>query len=69
MPQKDPILEALEQCERSLEQLKSDRHLTDHAGDTFAQLGQRVDEVLEERRVLGERRQALRQDGDRRQSH
>ena len=66
--EKDPILEALEQCERSLEQLSSANSLTDQARDTFAQLGQRVDAVLEERRVSGERRHEKRSDPDRRRA-
>jgi len=65
---KDPVLEALEDCQKSLEQLRSEKHLTEQAADTFAQLGQRVDAVLEERRITGERRQAPRQDPDRRGS-
>lgn len=64
--EKDPVLEALEQCEKILEQLRSEKHLTDQALNTFAELGHRVNGVLEDRRAGGERRQAPRDNPNRR---
>jgi hypothetical protein len=65
---KDPVLEALEDCRTRLEALKLDEQLTQQAGPAFAELGERVDAVLEERRSLGDRRASARPGGQRRET-
>jgi hypothetical protein len=65
-PEHDPILEALENCRVRLEKLKLGEQLTEQAGPTFAELGQRVDAVLEERRTNSDRRGLPRRSAERR---
>ena len=64
--EKDPVLEALEDCRTRLETLKRGDQLTRQAGPAFAELGERVDAVLEDRRRLSDRRASARPGGERR---
>lgn len=56
MKNDDPITEALADAEAKLQKLKSRDQLTAEAQRVFAELGFRVDAVLEERRTGGDRR-------------
>ena len=60
MADKDPVTEALADAEAKLKQLKSDDQLSTDARAVFAELGSRVDAVLEERRSGRERRATIR---------
>lgn len=60
MTYKDPITEALAAAEAKLQELKSRDQLTADARQVFAELGSRVEAVLEERRIGGDRRGAPR---------
>ena len=59
---KDPVTEALADAEAKLQKLKSRDQLTADAREVFAELGLRVDAVLEERRTGTDRRTARRSD-------
>ena len=65
----DPVTEALADAEAKLQKLKSQDQLVTEAREVFAELGTRVDAVLEERRS-GRDRRATRRDlvEDRRRS-
>ena len=56
MDEKDPVTEALADAEAKLQKLKSQDQLVTDAREVFAELGSRVDAVLEERRSGRERR-------------
>ena len=60
MDDKDPVTEALADAEAKLKQLKSSDQLSTDARAVFAELGSRVDAVLEERRSGRDRRAAIR---------
>lgn len=60
MNDRDPITEALADAEAKLQKLKSRDQLTSDARQIFAELGSRVDAVLEERRTGSDRRDAPR---------
>lgn len=60
MSDKDPVIEALADAEAKLQKLKSRDQLTADAQQVFAELGSRVDAVLEERRGGADRRSAAR---------
>lgn len=60
MSDKDPVTEALAEAEAKLEHLKSRDRLATEAQRVFAELGSRVDAVLEERRTGRDRRVAPR---------
>lgn len=69
MDDKDPVTEALTDAEAKLQKLKSRDQLVADAREVFAELGSRVDAVLEERRSGRERRSAAREEViDRRRS-
>jgi hypothetical protein len=61
MKNNDPITEALTEAEEKLRQLKSSDQLVTEAQQVFAELGTRVDAVLEERRSGRDRRVAARE--------
>ena len=56
MDEKDPVTEALADAEAKLQKLKSQDQLVTEAQDVFAELGSRVEAVLEERRSGRDRR-------------
>jgi hypothetical protein len=56
MEDHDPITEALTEAEEKLRKLKSSDQLVTEAQQVFAELGSRVDAVLEERRSGRDRR-------------
>lgn len=60
MDDKDPVTEALTDAEAKLQKLKSRDQLVTDAREVFAELGSRVDAVLEERRSGRDRRSATR---------
>lgn len=60
MENNDPITEALTEAEEKLRKLKSSDQLVTEAQQVFAELGSRVDAVLEERRSGRDRRVAPR---------
>lgn len=69
MDDKDPVTEALTDAEAKLQKLKSRDQLVTDAREVFAELGSRVDAVLEERRSGRDRRLAPRDEViDRRRS-
>ena len=70
MNDRDPVTEALAEAEAKLQKLKSRDQLTSSdARRVFAELGSRVDAVLEERRTGADRRSVARRGvRDRRQS-
>ncbi|HVJ28045.1 MAG TPA: hypothetical protein VM493_10915 [Vicinamibacterales bacterium] len=61
MKNNDPITEALTEAEEKLRKLKSSDQLVSEAQQVFAELGTRVDAVLEERRSGRDRRVAARE--------
>jgi hypothetical protein len=61
MDDKDPVTEALADAEAKLQKLKDNDQLSTDARAVFAELGSRVDAVLEERRSGRERRATLRE--------
>ena len=62
MDEKDPVTEALADAEAKLQKLKSqDQLVTEEAREVFAELGTRVDAVLEERRSGRDRRATRRE--------
>ena len=61
MEDKDPITEALAEAEAKLRKLKSKDQLANEAQQVFAELGTRVDAVLEERRSGRDRRAQRRE--------
>jgi hypothetical protein len=61
MENNDPITEALTEAEEKLRKLKSSDQLVTEAQQVFAELGTRVDAVLEERRSGRDRRVAPRE--------
>ena len=69
MNEQDPVAEALADAEAKLEKLKSSDQLATDAQKVFAELGSRIDAVLEERRTGRDRRAARRpKDPERRAS-
>lgn len=60
MDDQDPIMDALADAEAKLQRLKSVNQLTTDAQRIFAELGLRVDAVLQERRSGTDRRGELR---------
>ena len=60
MDDKDPVTEALVDAEAKLQKLKSRDQLATDAREVFAELGSRVEAVLEERRSGQDRRTAQR---------
>ena len=61
MNEKDPVTEALAEAEAKLQHLKSrDKLTSSDARRVFAELGSRVDAVLEERRTGADRRSVAR---------
>ncbi len=56
MDDKDPVTEALTEAEAKLRKLQSSDQLAAEAQQIFAELGTRVDAVLEERRSGRDRR-------------
>jgi hypothetical protein len=61
MDDKDPVAEALADAEAKLKRLKSKDQLSTEARAVFAELGSRVDAVLEERRSGRDRRARIRE--------
>ena len=61
MDEKDPVTEALADAEAKLQKLKSQDQLLTEAREVFAELGSRVDAVLEERRSGCDRRSTPRE--------
>lgn len=61
MKNNDPVTEALTEAEEKLRKLKSSDQLVTEAQQVFAELGTRVDAVLEERRSGRDRRVAPRE--------
>ena len=61
MENNDPVTEALTEAEEKLRKLKSSDQLVTEAQQVFAELGTRVDAVLEERRSGRDRRVAPRE--------
>ena len=61
MNDKDPVTKALTEAEAKLQKLKSRDQLVTEAREVFAELGSRVDAVLEERRSGLDRRSAPRE--------
>ena len=61
MDNKDPVTQALTEAEAKLQKLKSRDQLVTEAREVFAELGSRVDAVLEERRSGRDRRSAPRE--------
>ena len=61
MEDKDPVSEALADAEAKLRKLKSNDQLATEARAVFAELGSRVDAVLEERRSGRDRRASIRE--------
>lgn len=59
--EKDPVTEALADAEAKLQKLKSQDQLVTEAREVFAELGTRVDAVLEERRSGADRRATRRE--------
>lgn len=56
MEPNDPVTEALAEAEAKLRELKASDQLTAEARHVFAELGTRVDAVIEERRSGRDRR-------------
>ena len=63
MNEQDPVTEALADAEAKLEKLKSSDQLAKDAQKIFAELGFRINAVLEERRTGRDRRAAPRPEG------
>lgn len=59
--EKDPVTEALADAEAKLQKLESQDQLVTEAREVFAELGTRVDAVLEERRSGADRRATRRE--------
>ena len=68
MNEHDPVAEALADAEKKLEKLKSSDQLASDAQKVFAELGYRVNAVLEERRSGADRRAAPRRDAPERRA-
>jgi len=65
MDDKDPIIEALADAEAKLRKLPREQLMAE-APDVFAELGVRVEAVLEERRLGIDRRTSTRREGQER---
>ena len=63
---KDSIQEALQKCQKELDESKQSGGLAENAAEAFHRLATRVDGVLEERRVTPDRRGTRRSARDRR---
>jgi hypothetical protein len=66
MEDKDAVLKALQECDRKLGELKQDEVLVSEAETAFGELAKTVESVLQERRVLPDRRAVVRSNHDRR---
>lgn len=68
MADNDAVLKALQDCQQTLGELKATDDLVEQAENAFGRLAERVDLVLEERRVTPDRRAVIRAGEDRRRS-